>query len=259
MPVANLQSYHTVGLRVHAVPTAKGQAAFLEPAVTGWLRQQCGFEQVGHVGTNPVDVVLDLTVTRAGRGGGGMISNPNTAVMDTLLVLTDGQTKEIMGTARIHGQSSGMIVNGSKPEAEAVNIVAKTVAEILAKSGCSGPRTARVEAPPPPPTPDPTTNNGQGSAAPQPDETHRAEAEALNDAGKEKLQTADMQGALVSFQQANQVLPDPRYEFNVCLALEAQEQWDNAITACKMARGMNPEARLVVKIDHRIDLLQHHQ
>ena len=257
MPVANLQSYHTVALRLHSIPTAKNEALVLEKTVTQWLRQQCGFESIGRVGATPADVVLDLTVTRAGRGGGGLIQNPNKAILDTLLVLTDGQSKEIMGTARIHGESSGMVVNGSRPENEAINVVAKTIADMLAKSGCSGPRVARVEPATPPTPPDPATN--QGSGAPQPDESHRAEAEALNDAGKEKLQTADMQGALVSFQQANQVLPDPRYEFNVCLALEAQEQWDNAIAACKAARGMNPEPRLITKIDHRIDLLQHHQ
>jgi hypothetical protein len=255
MPVANLQSYHTVALRLHSIPTAKNEAIALEKTMTGWLRQECGFEQIGRVGPTPADVVLDVTVTKAGRGGSGLIQNPNKAILDTLLVLTDGQSKEIMGTARIHGESSGMVVNGARPESEAVNVVAKTIADILAKSGCSGPRIARVEPPAPPPTPDP----GQGSGAPPPDESHRAEAEALNDAGKEKLQTADMQGALVSFQQANQMLPDARYEFNVCLALEAQEQWDNAIAACKAARGMNPEARLITKIDHRIDLLQHHQ
>jgi len=47
--------------------------------------------------------------------------------------------------------------------------------------------------------------------------------------------------------------------FNMCLALEAQEQWDSAIGACRQARGMNPDAKLAERIDHRIDLLQHHK
>jgi tetratricopeptide (TPR) repeat protein len=142
-----------------------------------------------------------------------------------------------------------------------MDAIAKAVVDVLGKSGCVGQRVARAAEPPPPPP-----NNGSatpppdgGSAAPPPDESHRADAEALNDQGKDKLQNADMQGALALFQQANQLLPDAKYAFNTCLAFEALEQWANAIAACKQARGMNPEARLVTKIDHRLDLLSHHQ
>ena len=91
------------------------------------------------------------------------------------------------------------------------------------------------------------------------DESHRAEAEALNEQGKDKLRSADITGALASFQQAVVLLPDPRYEYNVCLAFEAQQQWDQATASCQKARSMNPEARLVTKIDHRLELLHNHQ
>jgi hypothetical protein len=265
MPVANLQSYRTVALRVHSSAFAsQGNAMFLEQAVTDKLRKQCGFERVGPASATPADVVLDLNITSMGRGGGGLIVNPNTATIDTLLVLSDGQDKELLGTAKIHGKSSGMIVNGGSPDTEAIDVVAKTVADLLAKSGCSGPRVARAQTPPPP-GPGPGSGSAsvvtEGSAATPPpaDETHRAEAEALNDQGKERLFNADLAGAIAAFQQANTVLPDARYEFNLCVAFGAKEQWDNAIAACRHARGMNPEARLATKIDSRIDLLQHHQ
>jgi len=256
MPVANLQSYRTVALRVHSTAFgSQGQAKFLEGAVVRYLRASCGFEQIGRPGATPSDVLLDLNVTGAGRGGRGMIRNMNLATLDTLLVLTDGQNGEILGTAKIHGESSGMLINNAAaPENEAIDVVAKSIAELLTKSGCTGPRVAKVEPPAPEPKPDPNA----GSAA-TPDDSHKAEAEALNDQGKEKLQNADMPGALAAFQQAVVLYPDARYEFNACLALEAQEQWANALAACRKARGMNPEARLVTKIDHRIDLLQHHQ
>jgi tetratricopeptide (TPR) repeat protein len=97
--------------------------------------------------------------------------------------------------------------------------------------------------------------SGDGSAAP-PDDAKRGQAEALNEAGKEKLRGADIAGALVAFQQANALVPDPRYQYNVCLAYEAQEQWDAAVGACRQARAMNPDARLVAKIDRRLELLQ---
>jgi len=264
MPVANLQSYHTVALHVRSTAFAsQGLATFLERSLTAQLRQKCGFDAVGR--ETPADVVLDLNITQAGRGGDGILRNQSQATIDTLLVLSDGQSGELLGTARIHGKSSGVIINGGSPETEAVDVVAQTIADVLAKSGCSGPRVARVEPPPPPPEgsdtpPPPPPPHGSNTPPPPPvDESHRAQAEALNDQGKQKLISADVPGALAAFQQAVQVLPDPRYQFNVCLALEAQEQWDPAVSACRQAKTMNPQPALAAKIDGRIDLIQHHQ
>lgn len=263
MPVANLQSYRTVSLRVRSTAFAtQGQAMYLEAAVLRKLQEKCGFDQIAQ-GGSPADVVLDLNITHMGRGGGGWVTNSSLATIDTLLVLSDGQTGDLLGTANIHGKSSGMILNNTPPENEAVEVVAKTVADVLAKSGCSGPRIAKVEPPPPRPDTTPPTGQGsagQGSAAPvPPDESRRAEAEALNEQGKEKLRGAEVAGALAAFQQANTLVPDARYQYNVCLAYETLEQWDKAIAACHKARDMNPEPRLVTKIDHRLDLLQHRQ
>ena len=258
MPVANLQSFHTIGVRVHAANFA-AQATFLESTTLQHLHQQCAFQESPQGA--PADVVLDLNITNMGRGGDGWMKNPNLATIETLLVLTD-KDGELLGTARIHGKSSGMVINNSNPENEAIDVVGKTVADLLATSGCSGPRVARAVLPPPGPGPGPgpKPDPGHGSTPPPPpDESHRAEAEALNDKGKEKLYGDDIPGAMALFQQANSVLPDARYEFNVCLALGAQSQWDNAVAACHQARGMNPQAELAAKIDHRIDLLQHRQ
>lgn len=260
MPVANLRAYRTVGLRVKSTAfAAQGLAMYLERAVLHKLQQKCQFDLIGPMGTAPTDVVLDLNITHSARGGGGWVSNSNQATIDTLLVLSDGQNGELLGTARIHGKSSGMIVNNGPPETEAVEVVAKTVADVFAKSGCSGPRIARAEPPPDPTPPDPTPGEGSGSTTPPPDDTQRAAAEALNEQGKEKLRGADIGGALTSFQQANALVPDARYQYNICLALEAHEQWDNAIAACRQARTMTHEARLVAKIDHRIELLRKHK
>ena len=268
MPVANLQTYHSIGLRVHSSQWASQQlAGALEASTLDKLHQKCGFEQVGRADQGASDVVLDLNITNAGRGGTGWIQNQNQAFIDTLLVLSDGQTQELLGTARIHGKSSGMIVNGNMPEGEALEEIAKSVADLLAKSGCSGPRLAKAPEPPPAANPPPGPGSaaapppGPGSAAapPVPDESKRADADALNAQGATKLQSADLPGALAAFQQANALLPDAKYEFNVCLTFEAQEQWDNAIASCKQARAMNPQTKLLAKIDHRLDLLAHHQ
>ena len=256
MPVANLQTYRTVALRVSAAQQqAQGQAYALESTVLARLHQACGFEGVGAYNGQPADLYLDLNVTGAGRGGGGWVTNPNLATIDTLLVLTDGQSGELIGSARIHGQSSQVAMGNSNPEQEALDVVAKTVADLLAKSGCSGPRIAKAAPPPPPP---PAT--GSATTPPPADtEAHRAEADKLNEDGKTKFRTADLNGAIALFQQANQLAPDPRYVFNVCLAYEAQQQWQQATASCQQARSMNPKPELQAKIDHRLDLLTHKQ
>jgi hypothetical protein len=255
MPVANMQPYRSVDLRVRSTAFAsQGLAMYLENAVLQKLQQRCSFERVSRPGTTPGDVILDLNITQTGRGGGGFISNSNVATIDTLLVLSDGASGDLLGTARIQGKSSGVIINNSQPETEAIDAVAKAVTDMLAKSGCSGPRIAKEEPPPPPPPP----TNGEGSGT-APDPEKLAQADALNEQGKEKLRAADIAGALALFQQAVALAPDPRYQYNVCLALGGQEQWDQAIAACNQAKTMNPDSRLAAKIDHRIELLQNHQ
>ncbi len=252
MPVANLQSFRTLALRVKSTAFAsQGHAVSLEAAVLQALGQRCSFAPAG--GGQVADVVLDLNITGIGRGGGGFISNPNIATVDTLLVVSDGVNGELLGTAKIRGKSSGMIVNNNVPETQAIEIVAKTVADLLAKSGCSGPRIARVVEPPPPGPGSAGSGSVDHGGPPPVDETHRAEAEAINEDGKVKLRSADVPGARAAFQQAAALVPDARYEFNVCLTFEAEEQWDQAIATCKHARTMNPQPALMTKIDYRLE------
>ncbi len=257
MPVANLQSYRTIGVRVHSKAfAAQGQTMRMEAALLDRVRKKCQFDQVFRADQGRADILIDLNIAATARGG-DTGWNSSTASVDTLLVLTDGQDGELLGTARIRGKSSGMIINNAPPENEAIDIVAKTVAELLAKSGCTGPRVARAPIVDPVPVPGPGSGSdaGSGSAAPPPDESKRAEADALNDKGKERLYADDVPGALALFQQANRLLPDPRYGFNVCLALGAQEQWDAALAACREARAMNPSSALAAKIDRRMEAL----
>ena len=257
MPVANLQSYRSIALRAHTNAFAsQGHAMMLESLVITALRQKCGFEAVGPIAqTANADVLLDLNITKLGRGAVSSQAN-----VDVLVVLTDGRDKELLGTATIHGKSPAMIINNSNQETKAIEVVAETIANMLTKSGCSGPRIARVEPPPPPGPGSGEPGPGSGSDAPPPvDDATRQKAEALNEAGKEKLYGADLAGALALFQQAMQLVPDARYEFNVCLTLGAQEQWDNAIAACRQARGTNPNEALAAKIDRRIESLTQRQ
>jgi hypothetical protein len=262
MPVANLQSYHVAALRVRATQSFLQPLAQRLAAETAQkLQTQCGFDQVVPITTPGADVLVDLNITGAARGGTNPVfKNQNLLTIETLLVLSDNSTKELLGTARIHGESSGMLVPGNSPENEATDVVSKAAVDLLAKSGCAGARVAKA---PPPPDPQPPQPDPKTPTPPQPDpklEERRPDAEALNEQGKEKLRGAEIDAALTLFQQANQMVPDARYEFNVCLAFEAQQQWDSARTACTQAKGMvGVQAALVVKIDARLQLLQNHQ
>ena len=300
-PVANLRFYRSVALRVSAAPGTQSQAGALEIALISRLQQQCNFDRVVRGGQNAgTDLVIDLNILRAARGGSGIIQNQNQAMLDALLVLSDGVNGDLLGSARIHGKSSAVLMtSGPSPEVQAVNVVAKSVGDLLGKSGCSGARVAR-----PTPATDTGTrvaqgstgrggdtsvgngggnsgggssggNNGSDSGAgdqggsadsntgtgtatdtPPPGTDHKAEAEALNESGKKKFRTADIAGALADFQQASNLSPDPRYAFNICLAHEALEEWDQALSACGQAQGMSPDGPLAQKIGERIDIIQ---
>ncbi len=264
-PVANLQSFSTIALRVRSSGNAsQGMASFLENSVAGKLREKCSFSTIAPFAQGgAADVVLDLNVTNSSRGGTGWIRNENQVFVDTLLVLSDGASGDLLGTATIHGKSSGTVVNNAPQENEAIDAIAKSVADLLAKSGCAGPRVAKAPPEPPPVATGSAGSAGEGSAGSDavagPDESKRAEAESLNDKGKEQLVAANTAGALQLFMQANATLPDPKYKFNVCVALGAMEKWDEAIAACTEARGMNPSAKLAERIDQRLDGLRHHQ
>lgn len=246
MPIANLDTYKTVAVRVHSTAFAsQGRAMQLESATLDSLSKKCGFTVMPR-GATAADVMVDLNITNAGRGSSGWISSDTTATIDALLVLTDGTNGELLGTARIHGSSSGSI-SGVPSEGEAIGVVARSIVDLLGKSGCAGPRVAKAAPVVEPPKPD------------APDESHRAEADALNDQGKEKLYANDAPGALSLFQQASAKLPDARYEFNVCLTFGVQERWDDAISSCKRARAMSPQTELAARIDHKLELLTHRQ
>lgn len=253
-PVANLQSYRSVALSVRATAfAAQGRAMQLEASLVNQLRAKCGFESIHRPDGTPVDVMLDLNIVNSGRNT-GVFSTGAQAFVETLLVLTDGPTGELMGTAKIRGQSGGSI-SGAPTDNEAIEVTAQTVANLLAKSGCAGPRIARTE----PTQPDQPTQQQPVQGQPPIDESKRPQAEKLNEEGKDKLRSADVNGALANFQAAVALIPDARYQYNVCLAYETLEQLPTAIDACKRARAMTTEQRLIDKIDHRLDLIAKRQ
>jgi len=247
-PITNLASYRTLALRVRATGSAPQQlAGMLEQALTSRLAKVCQFDAVVPAGSS-ADLVLDLNITNLVRGGTGYVRNEAQVETDTLMILSDGQDGQPMGTAAIHGKSSGTVINNAPQENEAIEVTARTIGKLLATSGCTGPRVARVVTPP-----------DSGTATEPPpvvDESKRAEAEALNEQGKELLFAADVAGARASVGQALRWVPDGKYQFNGCRALGAQERTAEGITAGEKARTMNPPERLAAKIDQRLEAMK---
>ncbi len=164
--MASLQSYKVVGVR------AKGGynlSRILASQTVAQLSRRCQFTNVelsNYSRTKP-DLILDLKIHRSWRGGSGIIQNQNKATVDVLLVLSDGIDSELLGSAWIRGQSASLALNVAgrpqAPEEDALGAVAKTVADILGKSGCRGPRVARAPDPPPTKIAKNTSNTGGGN------------------------------------------------------------------------------------------------
>jgi hypothetical protein len=298
-PVANLQVYSLVQVRGTGADAAgQGDAKLayeLERASLIKIREKCAFVDVvagAQQAPRPPDLLLDATILRSGRGGDGLVQNENLAVVDVKLVLSDGVDQELLGSADIQGKSSGVDTGGS-PEQEAVEAVAGSIADILVKSGCVGPRVARATPPTPPPatgttatpgtgTPtDPgtgttppgtgTTPPGTGTTPPgtgtptdpgtgtgtttPPAEDPVARAEAENEAGKAKFRSADVAGAKAHFETAISIHKDARYVFNLCLAQEALNELDAAAATCQSINSMNPQQALADKVKLRLEII----
>jgi hypothetical protein len=290
-PVANLQVYSLVQVRgTGADASGQGDAKLayeLERAALVKIREKCAFVDVvagAQPAPRPPDLLLDATILRSGRGGDGLVQNENLAVVDVKLVLSDGVDQELLGSADIQGKSSGVDTGGS-PEQEALEAVAGSIADILVKSGCVGPRVARANPPTPPPTtgttppdpgtgtttppgpgtdpgtgtttpPGPGTDPGTGTTTPPtPADDPVARAEAENEAGKAKFRAADVAGAKAHFESAISIHNDARFVFNLCLAQEALNDLAGAAATCQSINAMNPPAALVEKVKLRLEII----
>ncbi len=259
VPLANLVSY--TGVVVRATGASESRAGrlslVLEHAAVDRIRRRCAFTDVQSGSDAPPDMpaelFLDVTVQRSFRGGGGLIQNENQATVDVKLVLSDGADEELVGAADIRGKSGGIVINNASPEEEAVNAVADSIANILVRSGCSGPRVARARPPARRPPPDTGEEDVELVAEQQNDVVTKAEAE--NEEGKRLFRSADVPGAKLHFQAAIRLHRDARYVFNMCLAEEALGRLDAAVSTCKSVIAMKPEPALAEKAKLRLQIL----
>jgi hypothetical protein len=276
-PVANLQPYRGLIVRgTRAGGRRMGRlATMLEHAAVARIRNHCAFLDVHPASESdqggPDDLYLDVTVQRAFRGGIGIIQNESQATVDVKLVLSDGADQELIGAADIRGQSAGIVVGQETPEEEAINAVADSIAQILVRSGCTGPRVARVR----PTVHRPGQDQDPGETDPGGDEPGEdpgsvelvsdgsggamAKAEKENEEGKRLFRSADVAGAKTHFLAAIKLQRDPRFVFNLCLAEEALNSLDAAVSTCKSVMGMKPDRALADKVKLRLKILSEKQ
>ncbi len=248
-PVANLQSYQNVLVRVGSSQGLERFTSVLEFATTDSIGQRCAFSRI----INPTqvaqvrpDLLVDLNVRRTQRGGSGFIKNPNLATVNVTMVLSDGIDESLLGSAEIEGKSSAVAMDGADPENQALIAVAKSVSAILSKSGCEGPRVARAVEPVQPALP------------PQPAGVTPelvAQAEAANNEGKRLFRAAEIAAAKAQFIQAIQIVADPKYQFNLCLAHEALNEYDFAVTVCQQVITAGTDQRLSEKAQQRLTII----
>ena len=248
-PVANLQSYQNVLVRVGSSPGLERYSSVLEFATTDSMGQRCAFSRIVNptqLGQTRPDLLVDLNIRRTERGGGGFIKNPNLATVNVTMVLSDGIDESLLGSAEIVGKSSAVGIDGTDPENQALIAVAKRVTAILSKSGCEGPRVARVAEPVQPAQP----VQPAGVTAEQ-----VAQAETANNEGKRLFRAAEIASAKEQFLQAIRIVPDPKYQFNLCLAHEALNEYDAAAAACQNVINGGTDLRLSEKAQQRLSII----
>ena len=77
------------------------------------VMKNCQFDNVvldGTAGAQP-DLWIDLNLQKSFRGGTGIIQNDNKATIEVLMVLSDGASEDLLGSAWITGESSSVSVS----------------------------------------------------------------------------------------------------------------------------------------------------
>ena len=118
-PVANLQSHRTVLVRAAGISKAQQFINELADVTVSEVAKKCQFESVLPSsmarGEKP-DLLIDLNIRKSFRGGTGLIKNHNKATVEVLVVLSDGVTDELLGSATIQAESASVASSGTSPE-----------------------------------------------------------------------------------------------------------------------------------------------
>ena len=241
-------AYSSVMVRATAAPANEAEAQQIENIAAYRIRTLCGYPTVLTYRVSPqtpAELLVDLrigSVERVGSGEraalGGLAGQARVALALDLIEVTSGSR---VGAVQIEGLSSGGSAFAGTTE-EAIEQTVNRVQRFLADSGCqvhppgyaaAGPVTG-PDAPggnvAPPGTQAPA---GAGPAL---------QAEGLNQEGKDLYKAKSYAAAAEKFRAAASLVPDARYDLNLCLALKATKDWPGATTACeRAAQASSPE------------------
>ena len=82
-----------------------------------------------------------------------------------------------------------------------------------------------------------------------------AQAEAANNEGKRLFRAAEIASAKEQFLLAIRLVPAPKYQFNLCLAHEALNEYDAAAAACQNVINGGTDQRLSEKAQQRLSII----
>lgn len=125
----------------------------------------------------------------------------------------------------------------------------------------NGPRHSRLPKITPPrnvqPTGNNTTNppnNGTDNSEPTKEEVlaQARKANELNAEGRDLLRDGKYEAAVAKFEHALELLEDPRFYFNLCVAYEGSGDKIQAIAACREVRKNKPSKRLLDKTNRML-------
>lgn len=245
-------AYSSVMVRATAAPANDSEAQQIENIAAYRIRTLCGYPTVLTYRvspTTPAELLVDLrigSVERVGSGEraalGGLAGQARVALALDLIEVSSGSR---VGAVQIEGLSSGGSAFAGTTE-EAIEQTVNRVQRFLADSGCQVHPPGYASA-------GPSTVSPGGNVAPPGTQAPAGagpalQAEGLNQEGKDLYKAKSYAAAAEKFRAAATLVPDARYDLNLCLALKATKDWAGATTACERAsQSTSPELQAKAK------------
>ncbi len=230
--IANLQVFEHALVRVRSPNVSTATIGSLGNQIADKIYGRCAFRSVSYParGALGTDLIVDVNILESGKKNQLNIS----------LVLSDGVSDELLGSANIQGVSGVFRSKASQASAA----VASEVASLLRYSGCNDPRIARRTQP-----------AAQSSELSRISPAQKKDAEEKNGEGKQLFRAGNVEAAKALFIDAVSLSPDPKYQFNLCLAHEGLGEIARAKAACRKTLDMGPPDYLRRKVQLRLEIL----
>lgn len=247
-------AYNSVMVRVTSAPANDSEAQQIENITAYRIRTLCGYPTVLTYRVSPqtpAELLVDLrigSVERVGSALGGLAGQARVALALDLIEVGTGTR---VGAAQIEGLSSGGSAFAGTTE-EAIEQTVNRIQRFLADAGCQVHPPGYATATPPTGTDGGVTPPGGGVPA---GAGPALQAEGLNQEGKDLYKAKSYAAAAEKFKAAATLVPDARYDLNLCLALKATKDYDGALAACQRA-AQAPTPEVSTKANEHIGEIQ---